>query len=579
MPLPDKPMPHWIYPTYDAQAVEAITEALHIHPILAHILLTRGVSDPEEIRSYFYSQLPDLEDPRKFLFMDQAVERIVRALREEEAILIYGDNDVDGMTGTALLTEFIKRVGGTVHYYIPQHNIPRPQLFDHTIEFAQEHQCRLLITVDCGITAHKELSKVQQAGIDVIITDHHEPTEKLPTCCAILNPKLPQQTYPNRDLIGVGVAFKLAHAVFQALVQLKMVSNKRVDLKVYLDLVAIGTLADMGVLRGENRILVRYGLKQLHHTKRVGLMKLFQICSLHPQEAGPIEIACKIAPRLNSLGRIADPTKGVDLLLVRDEERAETLAKTLDLFNLERQKIEAQVSSEVDHLLACNPALLQNKALVLSAPHWHPGVIPIVASRIAKQYHRPTAIIAIDGEVGKGSIRTIKEFPLLQVLKKNADLFLNYGGHDFAAGITLPAAAIPKFTKRFLHAANSSLKDQDIVPKLYLDAPTDFCDLSYDLLSALELLEPYGNENPAPILYCRAQQTWLPKVIGGHHLKLYLEQGDRMLEGIAFGMAERRLEIQKKPLSLEIAYTPQINRFQNKSSIQLLIRDFRIATP
>lgn len=569
--------PIWVFPEEDGERLERYVKEYKIHPVTAQILISRGFSTSEAVHHFLYSKLPDLYDPRSLLDMSKAVKRIALALNRNEGILIYGDNDVDGMTGTALLAEFLKRVGGNVHYYIPNHNIQRHTLFLDALDFIQAKQCGLIITVDCGISASKEIQKLQEKNLDVIITDHHEPTEKIPICYAILNPKLLKQTYPNRDLTGVGVAFKLAHAMTNYLVSSGAISPKRVDLKTYLDLVALGTIADMGALLDENRILVRYGLKQLQKTKRIGLIKLFLECGVDRSEVSTSDIASKIAPRMNSLGRVADPTKGVELLVVREESRAEELAKELDLFNIERQKIEQGVSIDVDKMLLEDIKLFKNKAIVLSGKGWHPGVIPIISARITRQYNRPTAILAID-EYGfaKGSIRTIREFPLLAVLKKCSDLFLNYGGHDFAAGLTIHESNIERFKKRFIHAANSSLKDEDLHLKLYLDAPAKFEDLTYDLLASLELFEPFGNENLPPILYCEATQAWAPKVIGGSHLKLYLEQGERMLEGIAFGMAEKRHALKRKNLRLRVAFTPQINRFHNKSSIQLLIRDFQI---
>lgn len=568
--------PVWIYPQEKPEWLEQIIKEFSIHPITAQILVSRGFDSLDVIHHFLYAQLPDLHDPKRLLDMTKAVRRIDKALKKGEGILIYGDNDVDGMTGTALLADFFKRIDGNVKYYVPNQSVQRGQLFLDALEYAQEHQCKLMITVDCGITAAKEIQKIVAHDIDVIVTDHHEPTDKIPNCIATLNPKLLNQTYPNRDLTGVGVAFKLAHAVANFLVSTEDVGPRKVDLKVYLDLVALGTIADMGVLLDENRILVRYGLKQLQKTKRMGLIKLFDICGVERSEVTAVDIATKIAPRMNSLGRIADPSKGVELLLLRDENQAEELAKELDLFNIQRQKIEQVVSIDVEQTLATNPEIVKNKAIVLSSDNWHPGVIPIVTARLAKQYNRPTIMIAIDNAIGKGSIRTIREFPLLPVLKKCSDLFINYGGHDFAAGLTIHEENIERFKKRFIHAANSSLRDHDILSKLYIDAPANFSELTYDLLASLELFEPYGNENLQPILYCEARQAWPPKVIGGSHLKLYLEQGERMLEGIAFGMAERRTLLRRKNLTLRIAYTPQINRFHNKSSIQLLIRDFQI---
>ncbi|NGX55250.1 MAG: Single-stranded-DNA-specific exonuclease RecJ [Chlamydiae bacterium] len=568
--------PVWISPKEDPELYQKIIKEFRIHPITAQILISRGFSTFDQINRFLYSKLPDLHDPKLLTDMNKAVLRVNRALKKKETILIYGDNDVDGMTGTALLTEFLRQVGGKVEYYVPNQNISRKNLFIDALEFAQEKECKLMITIDCGITAAREIQKIVNQGIDVIVTDHHEPTDKIPNCVATLNPKLHQQTYPNRELTGVGVAFKLAHGITNYLVSKKEISRTKIDLKTYLDLVALGTIADMGILLDENRILVRYGIKQLQKTKRMGLLKLFAICAVDRSEITTVDIASKIAPRMNSLGRVADPRKGVELLLVRNESQAESLAKELDLFNIERQKVEQVASLDVEKYLETHPEIFKNRAIVLSSDKWHPGIIPIISARITRQYNRPTILIAIANGVGKGSIRTIREFPLLPVLKKCSDLLLNYGGHDFAAGLSIKEENIEKLTKRFIHAANSALKEQDILSKLHLDAPADFKELTYDLLSSLELFEPYGNENPPPVLYCEAKQAWPPKVISGTHLKLYLEQDDRMLEGIAFGMAEKRDEIRKKNITLQIAYTPQINRFHNKSSIQLLIRDFKV---
>lgn len=566
----------WIYPKDDPKWLNQIIKEFNIHPITAQILVSRGFASIDQIHHYLYSKLPDLHDPIFFQDMDIAVKRIIRAIEKEEWILIYGDNDVDGMTGTALLVEFLKSQGGKVDFYIPNQNVQRKNLFLDALDYALEKKCTLIITVDCGITAAKEIQKMASHNIDVIVTDHHEPTEKIPHCLATLNPKLLNQTYPNRDLTGVGVAFKLAHALTNRFVLESDAAKRKIDLKTYLDLVALGTIADMGALLGENRILVRYGLKQLQKTKRIGLIKLFEVCGVERSEITTTDIASKIAPRMNSLGRISDPRKGVELLLARGEERAEALAKELDLFNLERQKVEQLVSVDVEKTIAETPDLLKNRAIILSSTEWHPGVIPIISARIAKYYNRPAIMIAVDNGIGKGSIRTIHEFPLLPVLKKFSDLLLNFGGHDFAAGLTIKEENIEKFKKRFIHAANSALNENDIVPKLHLDAETNFADLTYDLLASLELFEPYGNENAQPILYCQAKQSWPPKVIGGSHLKLYLEQDERMLEGIAFGMAKLRPQLNRRNLTLKIAYVPQINRFHNKSSIQLIIKDFQV---
>jgi single-stranded-DNA-specific exonuclease len=566
----------WIYPKKNPPLFQAVIREFNIHPVTAQILISRGYQTIEEIHDFLYAKLPNLYDPDLFLDMDKAVHRILIALHEKQPILVYGDNDVDGMTAATLLTEFLRTVGAHVYFNVPNRIMLKKSLIGDALQIALQHHCKLMITVDCGITAAKEIQELVQQGIDVIITDHHEPTSKIPNCIATLNPKLINSTYPNRELTGVGVAFKLAHALTNKLIENEEISPTKIDLKKYLDLVALGTIADMGALKGENRILVRYGLQQMRTMKRVGLAKLLQFCDLQPNELTPSDIASKIVPKLNSLGRVADPIKGVELLLIQEHEAAELLAKELDLHNIERQKVEREASDNIEELILQYPEVLQDKAIVLYSEKWHPGIIAILAARIAKQYNLPTLIISIENGVGKGSMRTIPEFPLLSVLKKHADLLINFGGHDYAAGLTIKNENIALFKQLFIQAAAETLHEKDIVPKLYLDAKINFNELTFDFLESLSLLEPFGNENPPPMLYSDTNQIWPPKLVGNIHLKFFLEQGDRMLEGIGFGLGSRKDQIRRKSLPLRIAFTPHINMFLNKASIQLHIKDFQV---
>lgn len=572
--------PLWVYPKHDPVLAEEICKEFKIHPVTAQILVSRGFTSMDQIHHYLYSKLPDLYDPFLLAEMGEAVERICQAIRNHENILIYGDNDVDGMTGTALLTEFLQYIGANVFFYISNRGALRQSLIVEALEYALKNECKLLITVDCGITSAGEIAKVVENNIDVIVTDHHEPTDKIPHCVATLNPKLVNNSYPNRDLTGVGVAFKLAHAMTKKFVTDGIISDKKVDLKRYLDLVALGTISDMGSLLGENRILVSYGLRQQKKNKRVGLAKLLSISEVDINELTTFSIASKVAPRLNSLGRIDNPQKGVEMLLVRNGSVAEKLAQELDLNNIERQKIERTMSIDVESIIASQPEIMQKKAIIMQSEKWHPGVIAILSTRISKQFNRPTVMIAIDKGIGKGSLRSIREFPLLNVLKDCSDLLINFGGHDFAAGLTVKEENIPEFTRRFTEAAEKALGDNDVLNKLNLDAEVKFEDLTFDLLESIRLLEPFGNENPQPVLYCDAKQAWPPKVVGKTHLKLYLTQknkdnDERMLEGIAFNKAALSPLLRKKDLTLRIAFTPQITTFQGPS-IQLMIRDIKI---
>lgn len=574
--MKDEEHPLWVYPEYSPKWCDSIVNEFNIHPVTAQVLTSRGFTDFEEIYNFLYAKLPNLLTPDLFLDMDIAVNRVMQAIEKKESIIIYGDNDVDGITGTTLLVEFFRSLGVTTFYYVPNRITSSSSLITDSLSFALENKCKLLITVDCGITAADEVDEFFRNHIDVIISDHHEPTARIPNCVATLNPKLLNSTYPNRDLTGVGVAFKLAHALTNHLVSSGKVASTKIDLKHYLDLVTLGTIADMGALSGENRVLVRYGLKQFAQTRRVGLLKLMDVCDVKPSTITTAEIASKIAPRLNSLGRIADPQKGVELLLMHDSKTATTLAQELDANNTERQRIERHDSEDIENFMHLNPQSLQSKAIVLHSNKWHPGIIPIIAARIAKQYNRPTVIIAIEDGVGKGSIRTIPEFPLLSVLRKNADLLLNFGGHDYAAGLLIDDKNIIKFKRSFIEFANKSLMHEDIVPKLNLDARVQFDELTFEFLDSLQLLEPYGTANPPPILYSDVNQAWPPKIVGKTHLKFYLEQNERVLQGIGFGLSHSRQELCKKNLKLQIAFTPHVNVFLNKSSIQLLVKDFKV---
>ena len=565
----------WIYPKRSKKLLQTIIKEFSLHPITSQILVSRGFESLSEIHEFLYGKLTALHDPNLLSNMPQAVRRILKAIETKQNILVYGDNDVDGMTGVALITEFLRKIGGKVFFNVPSRTSLKNSFLGDALQYALKMKCELLITVDCGIGAVKEIEEVASHGIDVIVTDHHEPTSKLPHTSATINPKLINSTYPNRELTGVGVAFKMISALKNQLVLDGKINESEIDLREYLDLVALGTIADMGILRGENRILVRYGLEQMSKRKRVGLAKLFIISELENKELTPNDITSKIAPRLNSLGRIADPIKGVELLLATDQDEAQKLAHELDLNNLRRQRIEKQATSEIEEYLFKNPEILQEKAIVLQSKSWHPGVIAILSARIAKEMSRPTLILAIEEGLGKGSLRTIREFPLLPTLKENRDLLVSFGGHDFAAGLTIREENIEKFKKRFILAADC-LREKDIASKIHLDAKISFPELTFDLMESLSLLEPFGHDNPHPILYSEAVQKWPPKTIGKRHLKLFFTQEDLILEGMAFGLASRKKELKGEKLPIKIAFTPHVYTYHKKESLQLQIKDFQL---
>lgn len=568
--------PIWVEAEVEAATVNQIVSRYSIHPVTARILAAKGFKDDAKLHNYLYAKLPNLLNPDTLPGMSDAINRIEKARQNKERILIYGDNDVDGITATTLLTDFFSYLEFDVSFAIAQRYTWNGGSLSGCIEKAREKNASLVITVDCGITAIQEINDLTNEKIDVIVTDHHEPSDILPLCSAIINPKLKESRYKNRDITGVGVAFKLAHAFSKYLISNGILNTEHIDLKRYLDLVALGTIADMGALVEENRIFVRYGLLQLQNTKRIGLKKLLKISGFKDDEISPNFIASKVAPRLNSLGRIADPNRGVELLLAQSSKLAEELAKELDLKNLQRQQIEKKDAQDISNLIAAQGSIVDDKAIVLHSYDWHPGIIPILSARLAKMYTKPAVVITCENGVGKGSIRTIPEFPVTLILKKLSHLLLSFGGHDYAAGMTIQEKNIPEFVTLFKKYANDSLTARDTQPKLHIDTQADFTDLTFDFLESLSLLEPFGNENPAPILICEARQVWPPKVIGKTNLKMYLEKNNRFIEGIAFGLAHKKQLLIRKNLRIKVAFTPQINSFHNKSSIQLHIKDFII---
>lgn len=577
--LPE-PLPlQWIYPQNDEEWVSTIIKEFMVHPIIASILAARGFRDLEKIHSHLYAQLPDLYPPQRFTDMKRATERIARAIIRQEPILIYGDNDVDGITSTALLTEYLRKAGGKVHFFIPNRSNLNHHLLLDASEVIEKEKVSLVITVDCGITASSEVKTLHSRGVDVIITDHHMPTAKIPHSYATLNPKLLKAKYPNRELTGVGVAFKLACALSHHLISTGHLRAQQIDLKDFLDLVALGTIADMGSLLGENRILVRYGLKQIASTKRIGLKQLLSVCGIPKGPISSNDIVLKVAPRINSLGRIANPLKGVELLLAKDPITAQELAFELDLHNKTRQRLEQEMVLHLDQILLDDPKILDHKSIVIASSAWHTGIVPLLTTRLNRTYHRPSVVIAIENGVGKGSIRSTRSFPLLGTLNALESLFLSYGGHDFAAGIMIEEKNIEEFTKSFIEHTDRALTKDDVTPKLQLDAPLSFDEIDFDLIESLELLEPYGQDNPPPLFYTQAKQVWQHKVFKKNHIKLFLEQKERILECVGFHIAGRSQSLLGQNNDLNVAFSPQIFNSMKQSRVQLHIKDLLPVPP
>lgn len=570
----------WDYPKHNEVFLKKISKEFHLHPAIAQVLISRGFQSIQEIRDFLHPQLSSLHSTSLFLDMEKAVVRLLQAKANNEHVMIYGDGDVDGITGVTLIVEFLQILGVKTSYCCSGTLFKQHGETASLISQMLQDGISLLITVDCGITAGKEVQAINKQGIDVIVTDHHMPTGKLPHCIAMLNPKLDKNPYPNKELTGVGVAFKLVCATYEELIQQDASWKDKIDLLRFLDLVSLGTIADVGRLSGENRILVSYGIKEIAKGKRLGLKKLCSLSGVDKSEVSSTNLGIRITPKLNSLGRLADSSQGVKLLLSQDPKNIGTIVSELSAVNQERQRIEAEVLRDVERILAANPKLTAQSAIVLASPNWHSRVIPIISARLARTYNKPVAIIALQDGIGKGSLRTIGSFPLLGVLRKCESFFLSYGGHDFAAGLMIKEDQVEGFRKKFIHLVSSSLRKDDAMRTLSLDVGMDFSRINRDLIASMELLEPFGKGNVSPVFYTKAIQVRYPKLLAGNHVKLYLNSGERNLEGTAFGQGDKISLLKANwNIPLDIAYTLRIMRRSARGAIRLLIQDFRIQIP
>ncbi|WP_249538520.1 single-stranded-DNA-specific exonuclease RecJ [Chlamydiifrater volucris] len=565
----------WIFPKEDISRCRALCKAFKLHPVLSKVLVARGIRDVSSARGFLYPRLSECLDPLQIPNMAAAVERLLRARRNRERVLVYGDNDVDGITSVTLLTEFFHQVHIDVEYAFNRLPLNYQHSSPHLANEAQEKGVRLVVTVDWGTTAVKEIQDIRKMGIDVVVTDHHEPTGRFPKGVAIVNPKF-FENYPNRELTGVGVAFQLAMAVFRSLLASKEIQEDHIDIYKFLDLVALGTIADLGELSGENRILVSHGISLIREGKRLGLRRLLEISKIDYSRVTASDIALRVAPKLNSLGRLSDPAKGVELLLSIDSIKSLQLVKKIFEIDRERKELERKVFCDIEKFLKNNPSETKKAALVLSSDLWHPRIVPIISAKLSKQYNKPVIIISFSEEIGKGSARTYMNFPLLKVLKKCSDHFLSFGGHNFAAGLSIRKENFVSFKKKFIHLVQSSTHCKHRKEDLFLDAEVDFSALDHELLSSIELLEPFGRGNPSPLFFTTARQYRSPKLVSGSHIKLFLEKDGQHFEGIAFSMEHRLKELKNAGLSeLKVAYTPRIicSPFLGEV-VQLLVRDF-----
>lgn len=555
---------------YDEKIVENIARELAVPTIMARILLNRQVDSFEKAYQFFRPDLENLHDPFLFEDMEKAVDRLYQALHRGENILVYGDYDVDGVSSAALLYLVLSRlVGSKVSYYIPDRMTEGYGLSSKSIREVASNGNTLLITVDCGVTAVEEIKLAQKLGMDTIVCDHHQPAEELPPALAILDPKIPGSTYPFEELAGVGVAFKLLQGLYRKL------ELPAAELDQYLDLVAIGSCADIVPLVNENRILVRHGLDKINYNPRFGVQAILESSGLTNKEVTAGLIVFVLAPRINAVGRLGDARRAVQLFSAPTLQQARMLARELEKENRLRRDIDEITFKEAQEILENTHNLQEDRAFVLYKKDWHPGVIGIVASRIVEKYYRPTIMITIVDGVGKGSARSIPNFNIYQAIKECSHVLSGFGGHKYAAGLTVQEDKIPEFVECFKQAAANQLKPEDLVPCIHIDGEINLSEFTPRFIRLLKLMGPFGPMNLRPIFMSRNLKiVGVPSVVGQNHLKLKVEQSGTVMDVIGFNMASHLSAIEKTGV-VDCVYVVEENHWNGKNTIQLRLKDIR----
>ena len=550
-----------------------------ISPFLARLLVNRGIDTQEKAATFLAPSLRNgLRSPLLFPDMARATERILQARTRGEKVYVYGDYDVDGVTGSSQLILFLREIGFDPGLYIPHRTREGYGLNAQAMRSIAGRGAKVLITADCGATAHAEISLAQSLGVDVIICDHHHVPEQRPPAYAVLNPMEKDCAFSFTGLSGAGVVFYLLMGLRMRLREQGM--EPVPDLRRYLDLVTLGTVADLVPLVEENRVLVTHGLKTIDRGQRVGIRALKEVSG--QAEVSSSYIGFRLGPRLNAGGRLAEAQKAVELLTTEDEERARTLATDLDEENRARQGIEEKILNQAVEEVESWADLPDRRSIVLASDAWHPGVIGIVASRLVERFVRPTFLIAIDGAKGKGSGRSPKTFHLYEGLKSCAEVLDGYGGHRQAAGLSIQTDRIPAFTEKFESAARARLAAEDLVSEIEVDEEVDLAMMTAKTMDEVRLLEPFGQGNPEPVFLAREAEVVSTRVVGAKpllgkpgHLKLVLRsgRGGRPLDAIGFGMGDWPLQPRAR---IHMLYTPEINVWNGNASLQLRLRDLKI---
>jgi single-stranded-DNA-specific exonuclease len=553
--------PRWsVTDTPDRAAVDALAAALSIPPALATLLVQRGYDSAGVARAFLRPALDALSDPLEWADMRRAVDLVVGAVQRGVPILVHGDYDVDGQCSAAMLTRVLRAAGAHAHAFVPHRLRDGYDFGAAGLARAQELGAGLIVTCDCGITAVEPVRAARAAGIEVIVTDHHLPGDTLPPASAVLDPRRPDCPSQDKDLCGTGVAFKLAQAFAPALGLPAQLPWH------FLDYVALATVADVVPLTGENRILVRHGLKLLADSRWAGLAALVDAAGLSGKPLRAGHVGFILAPRLNAAGRIGDANDGLRLLLTDDADEAARVARDLETLNARRQEMDQRILQEAKQQLAAGPAP-EERAIVLASADWHPGVIGIVASRLVERFGRPTFLIAWEGETGRGSGRSIPGFDLHGALQRVGHLLEKYGGHAMAAGLTVHRSRFEEFRIAFLEVAGELLRPDDLVPAQRVDLELPIATLSEELERLMRHLEPCGMGNPAPVFGVRGVRVVGARRVGTNHLRFTLDDGSGVLPAIGFQVADRVPEAWLDH-PLDVAFRLERDEWQGRSTLQ-----------
>jgi single-stranded-DNA-specific exonuclease len=554
-------------PAPSAADVGALETLLTLPTGLCQLLVVRGLSDPEAAKAWLRPALEHLRPPETLPGMADAVARLDRAIAQRERILVHGDYDVDGICATTLLVSVLRELGGEAEPFIPHRLTDGYDLGAAGVSAAQRLGATLVLTCDCGTSALEPIAALHASGIDVIVSDHHLPGGPLPACVAVLSPKHPDARDADPDLVAVGVAFQLARALYRA----RQLPESRAHR--HLDLVALATVADVGALRGDNRILVRHGLKRMAAKARVGLDALLRSSGLADKPLSAGRLAFTLAPRLNAAGRIDAAMRGVELLLEPEAERAREGAEALERLNERRQELDRSTLAEA-RAQAAQRVDAGAMGLVLHGP-WHAGVVGIVASRIVEEFGRPAVLVAMDGATGKGSGRSIGSFDLHHALGECRDLLLRFGGHRAAAGVTVAEGQLEAFAERFDAVARARLTADDLVPVLKADLELPLSAITRDMAHYLQYGEPWGVANPTPVFVTRGVALrGAPRVLKGEHLKLTVDDGASGLDAIGFrlgGLAS----VVAQAHAVDLAYQVELDHWNGRERVQLKLVDVR----